>query len=287
VLLDVEQLLRCWTDPLPADDDAAAAAFRRLYADPVVVNGTPLTVGDLVARARSLQAALAEREHEVLARVESGDTVAVAFRLAGRHAGPLDNPLGVLPASGAHLELRVTDVLRVAGGRIGEVWMVGDWLTALAAAGLVEVAGPGACAVEVTATFPQPPERVWRCLVDPAELVRWWGPHGFTTSEAQVDARPGGRYRLTMRPPVGEPFHLAGEYREVDPPARLSCTFRYEEPAPDDRETIVDLRLAAVAGGTAVTLSQGRFATEERRQLHRAGWTQSFERLRAFLARAG
>jgi hypothetical protein len=41
-LLDVEQLLRLWTDPLPQDDDAAAEAFRRLHADPVVVNGVPL-----------------------------------------------------------------------------------------------------------------------------------------------------------------------------------------------------------------------------------------------------
>jgi uncharacterized protein YndB with AHSA1/START domain/predicted ester cyclase len=284
VLLDVEQLLRLWTDPLPEDDDAAAEAFRHLYADPVTVNGTQLTARDMAARARSMQTALAEPEHEVLAAVESGDAVAVVFRLAGRHVGVLDTPLGPLPASGARIDLRVIDVLRVTDGRISAIWMVGDWLGALAAAGLVQVALSEAYAVELSATFPLPPERLWSALVEPAELVRWWGPHGFTTSEPQIDTRPGGRYRLTMRPPTGEAFHVTGEYREVDPPARLAYTFRYEEPAPDDRETVVSLRLAAVDGGTVLSLSHGPFATEERRQLHRAGWTESFERLRASLS---
>src|SRR4028119_1644317 len=86
VLLDVEKLLRLWTEPLPQDDEAAADAFRRMYADPVAVNGTALSAADLVARARVMQVALAEPEREVLAVVESGDAVAVAFRLGGRRA---------------------------------------------------------------------------------------------------------------------------------------------------------------------------------------------------------
>lgn len=139
MLLDVEKLLRLWTESLPSDDEEAADAFRRMYADPVTVNGTPLTAADMVARARVMQAALAEPEREVLAVVESSDAVALAFRLAGRHVGPLDTPAGRLPASGAHIDLRVIDILSVAEGRISAVWMVGDWLGALAPAGMVQV----------------------------------------------------------------------------------------------------------------------------------------------------
>jgi hypothetical protein len=101
-----------------------------------------LSAVDLAARARVMQAALAEPEREVLAVVESGDAVAVAFRLAGRHVGPLDTPVGRLPASGARIDLRVIDVLSFTDGRISAVWMVGDWLGALAAAGLVQVPTP-------------------------------------------------------------------------------------------------------------------------------------------------
>jgi predicted ester cyclase len=139
VLLDVEKLLRLWTDPLPRDDDEAVDAFRRMYTDPVTVNGTPQDAADMVARARVMQAALAEPEREVLAVVESSDAVAVAFRLAGRHVGPLDTPAGRLPASGARIDLRVIDVLSIAEGRISAIWMVGDWLGALAPTGMVQV----------------------------------------------------------------------------------------------------------------------------------------------------
>jgi hypothetical protein len=142
VLLDVEHLLRLWTDPLPPDDDEAADAFRRLYADPVTVNGAPLSAADMAARARMMQAALAAPEREVLGVVESGDAVAVAFRLAGRHVGPLDTPVGRLPASGARIDLRVIDILTFTDGRISAITMVGDWLSALAAAGLVQAATP-------------------------------------------------------------------------------------------------------------------------------------------------
>ncbi len=171
--------------------------------------------------------------------------------------------------------------------------MVARWLSGLTATGLVRVAGatgapegasgpgqPDGLRLEITTVVRQPPERLFPYLGSPDALARWWGPHGFTTPEVRVDLVPGGRYRLTMQPPDGAGFHVTGEFREVDPPRRLSYTFRYEEPTPDDRETVVVLTLRAVDDGTELTLAQEPFATEERRDLHRTGWTESLERLR-------
>ncbi|MEV7648586.1 SRPBCC domain-containing protein [Arthrobacter sp. NPDC089319] len=140
--------------------------------------------------------------------------------------------------------------------------------------------------LELESVLEAPYERVFRMLTEPAELVKWWGPAGFTTPEATLDPRPGGSYRLTMQPPDGEPFHLAGEFLEVDPPRRLVYTFRWEEPTPDDRETTVILSLAARAGQTWIALTQGEFATEERLALHRDGWTDALGKL-AEVVRAG
>jgi hypothetical protein len=136
---DVERLLRLWTEPPPEDEAAAAAAFRELYADPVTVNGTPLTATDLVARARVMQSALERPEREVLAVADAGASVAVAFRLAGRQIGPLDTPAGRLPATGRRIELRVIDVLTLSDGLITGIWMVADWLPAFAAAGALHL----------------------------------------------------------------------------------------------------------------------------------------------------
>jgi uncharacterized protein YndB with AHSA1/START domain len=126
-------------------------------------------------------------------------------------------------------------------------------------------------------------ELIFSTMTEPARLAAWWGPQGFTTPEAVVDLRPGGRYRFTMQPPEGEPFHLSGEFLEVDPPSRLVYTFRWEEPDPDDRETVVVLSLSALGDDTQVSLSHGEFATEARLALHRGGWDESFQKLSELL----
>ena len=126
-------------------------------------------------------------------------------------------------------------------------------------------------------------QRIYRTLTEPAELANWWGPHGFTTPEIELDLSVGGGYRFAMQPPDGDSFHLSGEFLEVDPPTRLAYTFRWDEPDPDDRETVVMLSLDSVGGGTEISLSHGEFATEARLALHRSGWADSFEKLRELI----
>lgn len=146
---------------------------------------------------------------------------------------------------------------------------------------------PGRLVLELTCALEATRERVFEALTDPAALVRWWGPSGFTTPQIELDLRVGGRYRFSMQPPEGELFHLAGEFLEIEPPSRLAYSFRWEEPDPDDRDTVVTLSLHAVGDRTEVALSQGGFATEARLALHRDGWTDSFAKLRELIATGG
>jgi uncharacterized protein YndB with AHSA1/START domain len=96
----------------------------------------------------------------------------------------------------------------------------------------------------------------------------------------------GGSYRIAMQPPAGDLFYLSGEFREVDPPARLAYTFRWDPPDPEDRETVVTLSLQDRGEGTEVLLTQGEFATENRLALHEGGWMDSFGRLEQLLGGA-
>ena len=132
-----------------------------------------------------------------------------------------------------------------------------------------------------------PREQVFRALSEPATLARWWGPAGFTTPEIEHDLRVGGAYRFGMQPPDGDLFHLAGEFLEIDPPRRLSYTFRWEEPDPDDRETVVALTLSGLGDRTEVSLRHGVFASEARLGLHTGGWTESLEKLRDLVESGG
>jgi uncharacterized protein YndB with AHSA1/START domain len=143
---------------------------------------------------------------------------------------------------------------------------------------------PGGLALHLEGIMPAPPPLVFRALTDPPELAKWWGPHGFTTPRLELDLRVGGRYRIAMQPPEGDLFYLQGDFREVDPPRRLAYTFRWEDPDPDDVETIVTLSLRDLGRSTRLTLDQGAFATEPRRALHEQGWTNSFERLRGLIS---
>ncbi|WP_448624196.1 ester cyclase [Geodermatophilus sp. URMC 64] len=128
---DVDRLLRLRFEPLP--DDAAEAAFRELYNDPVSVNGEPVGTTELVARARALQAAIEWPNIRVLSVVDGGSKVTVVYRIQGRQIGPLTTAIGPVPATGRVVELRTIEVLTLAGGRVREIWTVANELGALAA----------------------------------------------------------------------------------------------------------------------------------------------------------
>jgi uncharacterized protein YndB with AHSA1/START domain len=142
----------------------------------------------------------------------------------------------------------------------------------------------GALTLRLDRVLPAPRPRVFRACIEPADLSQWWGPHGFTTPEVDLDLRVGGGYRFGMQPPDGELFHRAGEFREIEPPARLVYTFRWEEPDPDDRETVVTMSLNDHGDSTEVVIVQSGFATEARRALHVDGWTDCLDRLQALMA---
>jgi uncharacterized protein YndB with AHSA1/START domain len=138
--------------------------------------------------------------------------------------------------------------------------------------------------LELERRVPAPREAVWRALSEPDELAKWWGPKDFAVPSIELDLRVGGGYRFTMQPPEGDPFHLHGEFTEVEPPARLAYTFVWDPPDPDDRETLATLSLEQPGEATELTLTQGAFATEERLELHRGGWSDSFEKLAALFS---
>ena len=78
--------------------------------------------------------------------------------------------------------------------------------------------------VVITRVCNAPRELVFRAWTEPRQLARWWGPKGFTNPVCEVDARPGGAWRIVMRSPNGEEYPCHGIYQEVAPPERLVFT---------------------------------------------------------------
>lgn len=141
----------------------------------------------------------------------------------------------------------------------------------------------GQLTLEMTRVLPAVPSVVFQAFSDASELARWWGPEGFITLRLEFEPRVGETYRIEMQPPEGDPFYLTGEFRAVDPPVRLAYTFVWEDPDPDDVETLVDLSFRGLGESTEVALIQGPFKSEARRALHRDGWTDSLDKLERLL----
>lgn len=74
-----------------------------------------------------------------------------------------------------------------------------------------------------------PPENVFRALVDPEMVTKWWGGRGadqsFRCTHFERDLRPGGKWRSTGIDAQGRPFEASGEYVEIDPPRLLVQTW--------------------------------------------------------------
>lgn len=142
----------------------------------------------------------------------------------------------------------------------------------------------------ITRQLEAPPGLVFDAWTDPAQLPRWWGPHGMTTPVCEIDLKVGGLFRTLMRDPSGKEYPNSGVYLEVRRGERLVFTDAYEPgwmPAGEPFMTVV-VTFEAAEGGTRLT-ARARHWTVEARERHEAmgfhgGWGQMMERLEAHLA---
>ena len=100
--------------------------------------------------------------------------------------------------------------------------------------------------------FDAPRELVFRAYTDPAHLPHWWGPDGFTNTVHEMDVRPGGMWRFTMRGPDGTDYPNRITYQEIVAPERLA--FAYGEDVDDDPGAFqVTVTFDDLGGRTRVT----------------------------------
>lgn len=136
--------------------------------------------------------------------------------------------------------------------------------------------------LRLTRRYPVAPARVWQAWTDPQALSAWFGPgEPNSVTLAELDVRPGGRWRVRFHTPDGEEHEVSGSYEEVVPERRLVFTWAWRStPA---RISRVSLSLHPVAGGTELDFLHERFADEAARDGHQRGWTATLAKLEAWL----
>jgi uncharacterized protein YndB with AHSA1/START domain/uncharacterized protein YciI len=136
--------------------------------------------------------------------------------------------------------------------------------------------------VEIAAS----PERVFRALTTPEEIVRWWGSDAlYRTKEWVQDFRVGGRWQAKGLGSDGVPFTVEGEFLEISPPHTLVQSWK---PEWDGGHTSrLTYRLEAVGGGTRVTVRHEGFGDRhESCASHAEGWHAVLDWLADFAAPA-
>jgi uncharacterized protein YndB with AHSA1/START domain len=74
--------------------------------------------------------------------------------------------------------------------------------------------------VFVTRGFDAPVSEVWKAWSDPAYVMQWWGPTGFTCPLAEMDFREGGTSLVCMRAPQefgGQNMYNTWTYQKIVP----------------------------------------------------------------------
>ncbi len=128
----------------------------------------------------------------------------------------------------------------------------------------------------MTRTFAAPRDQVYAAWTEPEHLKQWWGPEGFTSPDAAIDLRVGGRYRAGMRAPDGTEMAVVGEYTEIAAPERLAFTWAWDPPMGGPEDTLVTVEFRDLGDMTEVVLTHERFLSVESRDQHQHGWTSTF-----------
>ena len=147
--------------------------------------------------------------------------------------------------------------------------------------------------IVTTRVIDGPRELVFRAWTEPRHLARWFGPRGFTTSTRAFEFRPGGVWDFDLVGPDGTVYPNRIEWREIEPPARITFRQGGHENDPDAFESSVIF--ADRAGRTAITLrallnskAQRDYLAEHYRAVE--GGRETLERLEEYvheLASAG
>jgi len=139
-------------------------------------------------------------------------------------------------------------------------------------------------AIEAEVHIAAPADRVFDAITDPRQLMQWWGQRGmYRHTSWKGDVRPGGAWRCDgVSEKDGSPYHVSGEYVEVEPPRLVSYTWIASWSGP--LKTLVRWELEAASGGTLVRVRHSGFAEGPAAvQGHYEGWQRVIGWMQAFV----
>jgi uncharacterized protein YndB with AHSA1/START domain len=107
----------------------------------------------------------------------------------------------------------------------------------------------------VTREFDAPKHLVFKAFTEPELVKQWWHANRGEMTLAEIDLRPGGKWRYVAVADGGMEVGFHGEYREIVPNERVVSTEAYEGiPDPDANATLNTATFTEVDGRTTLTI---------------------------------
>jgi uncharacterized protein YndB with AHSA1/START domain len=119
------------------------------------------------------------------------------------------------------------------------------------------------------------PERVYRAFLDPEAMAKWLPPNGFTGKVHEMDAKVGGRHKMSFTNfTTGKSHSFGGTYVELRPNELIRYTDKFDDPnLPGEMQVTVTLK--KVSCGTDLDIVQEGVPDVIPAEMCYLGWQES------------
>lgn len=123
------------------------------------------------------------------------------------------------------------------------------------------------------------PEKVYRAFLESDAVASWLPPYGFTCTVHELDAKVGGKHRMSFRNfTTGDSHSFGGAYLELVPGERLVYTDAFDDPnLPGEMKVTVTLKPVSV--GTEMTVVQENLPDLIPVEACYLGWQECLQKL--------
>ena len=134
--------------------------------------------------------------------------------------------------------------------------------------------------VKLHRVFTSKPERVYKAFTDPDAMAKWLPPNGFIGKVHEMDARVGGRYKMSFTNlTTGNSHSFGGEFLELVPNERLRYTDKFDDPnMPGEMTTTVEIKQVSV--GVEINIVQEGIPDMIPVEMCYLGWQESLALLK-------
>lgn len=133
--------------------------------------------------------------------------------------------------------------------------------------------------VKLHRIFATKPEKIYRAFLEPDAVASWLPPVGFTCSVHELEAKEGGKHRMSFRNfTTGQSHSFGGTYLKLVPGEMLVYSDAFDDPnLPGEMK--VTVTLMAVSVGTEMTVVQENVPDLIPVEACYLGWQESLRKL--------